>query len=102
MVGSWALRLGIAALVPAWALIGCNRSPQVTPQAAATTQPVFAAVDVGPVYHGPLVELRGTPEQIGEEHARRLASQIQLLHKQYLDVYLGTGVQRFLALTAAK
>ena len=81
-------------------LIGCNRSPQVAH--VATTQPVFATVAPVPIYHGPLVELSGTGRQMGEQHGRQLGPQIQLLHEQYLDVYLGTGARRFLALTAAK
>ncbi|HXE51676.1 MAG TPA: C45 family peptidase [Tepidisphaeraceae bacterium] len=55
-----------------------------------------------PAYHGPLVELRGQPVQLGEEQGRDLDTQIQLLHKNYLDVYMGTGARRFVALSAAK
>jgi predicted choloylglycine hydrolase len=39
---------------------------------------------------------------MGEQHGRQLASQIEFLHERYLNVYLGTGARRFLALTAAK
>lgn len=95
---TWGLRvaLGLMALVA----VGCNRSPQSS--RPATTEPIFATADVVPAYHGPLVELRGTGEQMGEQHGRQLAQQIQYLHESYLNVYLGTGAKRFLALTGAK
>lgn len=82
-------------------LAGCGRSPQAIE--ATVTQPASAAVvPTAPPYHGPLVELRGTPEQIGTEHGVELGPQIQLLHEQYLKVYLGNPARRMVALAAAR
>lgn len=99
MLRTCAWRAGVVVLA-AVGLLGCERSPQVS--RAGATHPVFATVEPVPVYHGPLVELSGTGREMGESQGRQLGGEIDLLHKQYLDVYLGTGVQRFLALTAAK
>ena len=87
MVG---LAIGLAALVFAI-------SPRFT-QAAGT----LAQTSAVPAYRGPLVELRGDPAQLGEEQGKDLNKQIQLLHKDYLDVYIGSGVRRFVALGTAK
>jgi hypothetical protein len=81
---------------------GCSRVGPATP--AVDTKVVQAAPAPPPVpsWHGPLVELRGTPEQMGEEHGKDLSKPIQYLHDNYLKVYLGGGAQRFIALGAAK
>src|SRR5579871_6268724 len=50
----------------------------------------------------PLITLRGTPQEIGQQHGKQLHSQIQLLHQKYLNVYIGTGAHRLLAIGAAK
>jgi isopenicillin-N N-acyltransferase-like protein len=57
---------------------------------------------VAPTYAGALVELRGDARQMGEQHAKLLDSQIQLLQKNYLNVYIGSGAKRLIALTAAR
>jgi hypothetical protein len=75
---------------------GCDRESPISLSRQATV--VVPAV---PEYKGPLVDLRGEPRQIGEQHARELDPQIQLLHRDYLSVYIGTGAKRFLAMGAA-
>ena len=96
-------RIGLAVLaLLVSASAGCDRESQfasVQPPVAA--QPASFAPAV-PAYTGPLVELRGTPEQMGAGHAKLLDSQIQLLHEKYLNVYIGTGAKRLVALAAAR
>jgi isopenicillin-N N-acyltransferase like protein len=80
---------------------GCGRAPQVATEPAAksasiTPQPVV------PAWHGPVVELRGSGQQMGVEHGKDLAQPIEYLHDHYLKVYLGGATRRFLALGAAK
>ena len=53
-------------------------------------------------YAGTIVELRGTGAQMGAQHADQLAAQINLLHENYLKVYIGSGTHRLLALAAAQ
>lgn len=84
-------------------LVGCSRAPQVS--VAYTTQqtvPTPPAAPVVPAWTGPVVELRGSGPQMGEEHGKDLAKPIEFLHDHYLKVFLGGGTQRFLALGAAK
>jgi hypothetical protein len=68
----------------------CKAIAQSTRPASAQRQPT------------PIIELHGSPEQLGQQHAKRLDSQIQLLHQKYLNVYIGTGAHRLLAIGAAK
>ena len=92
------LRLALVGLA---LLVGCSRSSEVTPQFASQVAQPSAAPAV-PAWTGPVVELRGTAEQMGAGHGRQLSEPIQFLHDNYLKVYLGGGTQRFLALGAAK
>ena len=82
-------------------LVGCSASPQLLNQnsAQAVVAPVPPPV---PQWEGPLVELHGTGEQIGEEHGQLLDKPIQFLHDNYLMVYLGSATKRFFALGAAR
>src|SRR5882724_12325539 len=95
-------RIGLAALaLLVAASTGFGQNSQL-----ATIQPPYAAQPappspVVPAYTGPLIDLRGTSQQIGAEHAKLLDSQIQLLHEKYLNIYIGTGAKRMVALTAA-
>ena len=81
---------------------GCVRSPQVALESAPKPAQVAPAPPPVPAWAGPVVELRGTAEQMGEEHGQQLEKPIQYLHDNYLKVYLGGGTQRFLALAAAR
>src|SRR5258708_30304565 len=98
-------RIGFAALaLSVAALAGCDRDSQLSTlqPPAAPDQSVAQDTSVSSAYAGPLVDLRGNSEQMGTQHARHLDSQIQLLHEKYLNVYIGTGAKRLVALTAAK
>ena len=96
-------RLLVLALFAA-GVLGCDKDtdlasdapPQPSP-AATVVQPVAATV-----YTGPLVRLQGDAQEIGTEHAQALDDKIQTLHHKYLDVYIGGGAKRFVALGAAK
>src|SRR5579863_6877213 len=92
-----ALALSVAAA------IGCDKQSEFANETPAQ-QPRSSAVQavVAAKYAGPLVQLDGTPQQIGDEHAQDLDTQIKTLHHKYLDTYIGTGAKRFLALGAAK
>jgi hypothetical protein len=83
-------------------LAGCSRGPRISARAEAQPVQTVAAAPSVPPWAGPVVELRGTAEQMGEEHGKDLAKPIDFLHTHYLKVYLGGGTQRFLALGAAK
>ncbi len=66
---------------------------------AATKRPVpVAEPEPFPI---PVVELSGTPAEIGAEHGRRLGPSIRLLHDQYLGAFISTPAHRFIALAAA-
>jgi hypothetical protein len=97
---------GIPALAVVLAVLalGCDRETEVAtdapPQAASQNTVVQPAT--APKYTGPIVQLHGTPQEIGAEHAQDLDEKIQTLHHKYLDVYIGGGARRFLALGAAK
>lgn len=82
-------------------LAGCSRGPEAVLKADAATAPAAAAPAV-PTWAGPVIELRGSADQMGQEHGKDLAAPIEFLHDHYLKVYLGSGTQRFLALGAAK
>lgn len=49
----------------------------------------------------PIVELRGKPADLGAAHGRRLATQIHALHDGYLNRFIRSGLERFVALAAA-
>jgi hypothetical protein len=83
-------------------LAGCSRGSQLAPQAEAQSAQVVVAAPAVPAWTGPVVELRGSAGQMGQEHGKDLAAPIKYLHEHYLKVYLGSGTQRFLALGAAK
>lgn len=50
----------------------------------------------------PIIQLHGTPEQIGVEHAKELGATIKTLHEQYLTRLLGTATRRLMAIATAK
>lgn len=90
---------GLALLV----VVGCSRSPEVSvASSAAPTVVTPPPAPVVPAWHGRVVELRGSGEQMGTEHGQDLAQPIEYLHDHYLKIYLGGATQRFLALAAAK
>ena len=82
-------------------LVGCNRSGPSAIGATNASLPQVTAPPV-PAWAGPLVELRGDPQQLGDEHGRDLEKPIAFLHENYLEKYLGGGAQRFIALGAAR
>jgi len=82
--------------------LGCSKGPGLEATATPAAASAPATIAAPPPYHGPLIELRGTAEQIGTEHGVVLGPQIQLLHEHYLKVYLGNTARRFLALAAAR
>jgi isopenicillin-N N-acyltransferase-like protein len=53
------------------------------------------------IFPTPIIQLRGSPTELGEQHASQLGPQIKFLQKNYLDVYLKSPVNRFAAKTAA-
>src|SRR5438046_1061209 len=99
MRNSLVLRLALCGLAFS---VGCSRGPQLSSQAVdQTAARVAPAPPPVPLWHGPVVELRGTGEQLGEQHGQQLDKPIQFLHDNYLKVYLGSGTTRLLALGAA-
>jgi hypothetical protein len=94
----------VVALFAAAASLGCDRDTDLASD--APPRPSAAAVvvqpAVAPAYTGPLVQLHGNPGELGAEHAQALDDKIRTLHHKYLDVYVGSGAKRFLALGAAK
>jgi isopenicillin-N N-acyltransferase-like protein len=99
MTKSPILRLALCTLALS---IGCSQSSQLKPQFAAQIPKAVPAPPPVPAWHGPLVELRGTGEQMGQQHGQQLGTPIQFLYDNYLKVYIGAGATRFLALGAAQ
>jgi predicted choloylglycine hydrolase len=73
---------------------GCNQSPQAT-ATAPDPQPESAPFPV------PVVELEGSGDEIGAEHAARLGDVVRALHDEYLGAWFQDSSKRFLALAAA-
>jgi predicted choloylglycine hydrolase len=48
-----------------------------------------------------IVQLHGTPQQIGRQHGGQLDDSIHHLFDKYLLVFVGTGYKRYIALSAA-
>lgn len=91
------------ALVTALLLLGLSSDGCIqgrVPTAAATAKAPLPVAKPEP-FPIPIVELSGTPAEIGAEHGRRLGSSIRLLHDQYLDSFLRTAAHRLIALAAA-
>ncbi|HEY1629535.1 MAG TPA: C45 family peptidase [Tepidisphaeraceae bacterium] len=70
-------------------LIGCAT--------AAPPQPLAA----DPPFPTSIVQLRGEPADLGDQHGQQLGEQIRYLQENYLDVYLKSGTRRFAATAAA-
>ena len=71
-------------------LQGCAGAPSAQP---LVKQPSF------PI---PIIQLRGSGADIGHQHGTELGHEIQLLHDQYLLVYLQNQSTRFMALGASR
>src|SRR5436305_1519467 len=63
--------------------------------AAPATQPAS-------MQPAPIVELRGSAAEMGQQYGQQLDAPITLLHEKYLKVFLGSPTQRFIAIAAAK
>lgn len=53
-------------------------------------------------YFVPIVQLAGTPAEMGAEQGSQLAEPIRLLHDRYLKPFIGTTARRFIAIAAAR
>lgn len=84
------------------AAIGCDKQSDLALDVPSQSAPAQVEQKTAPAYAGPLVELSGSPQELGSEHAKALEQQIHTLHHKYLDVYIGSGARRFIALGAAK
>src|SRR5437588_2551204 len=81
--------------------IGCGRVAPTARTPAAAVVAARPAPPPTPAFTGPVIELTGSGDEIGAAHARQLSDSIHTLYDNYLNVYLGTGTKRFLALGAA-
>jgi predicted choloylglycine hydrolase len=69
---------------------------------ATRTQPKkLVELPPEPAFPAPIVELRGTPEEIGATHAQQLRDPIRQLFDAYLGKYFQSTMQRNIALMAA-
>lgn len=59
----------------------------------ATQQQIDAGV--------PVVELAGTPQEIGTSHGRQLGESIHVLHEKYLKVFMSGRARQMIAMAAA-
>lgn len=79
---------------PLLSLLGsCASAPTAAPALKTTTVVVDPPDEPLPI---PLVELRGSATEMGEQHGRELSDRIRFLHTNYLDVFLariGTGTR---------
>ena len=67
----------------------------VSPEVARVSEP---APEPFPT---PIVQLHGTPQEMGQQHGQQLSDSIHRLFDKYLLVFVGSGFQRVLALSAA-
>jgi isopenicillin-N N-acyltransferase like protein len=83
--------LGFALGASVW--VGCaTRAIEPKSLTVATPEPVFPL---------PVIELRGTPAEIGTQHGQKLNPDIHFLVETYLRPFFKSETQRFIALTAA-
>ena len=93
-------RLVLQITVGLMLLLGVGRSgPSAMAEAAApATSPATQPLSLSPV---PILQLRGTGAEMGEQQGRALRDAIRQLHQQYLGNLLRTDGQRFAALAGA-
>jgi len=49
----------------------------------------------------PIIQLRGSSQQLGEQHGQQMSDAIHQLLDKYLLVFVGSNTRRFIALSAA-
>jgi predicted choloylglycine hydrolase len=76
-----------------------SRQPAETPDVKAT--PIAATLPAPVVNPVHIVQLRGTPTEIGTQHGQQLGDEIRLLHDKYLMVMLEDNSVRIRAMLAA-
>jgi isopenicillin-N N-acyltransferase-like protein len=81
------------------ALWGCASRPQRAALVPANNDSTPPAVERP--FPLPIVLLKGSSSQLGAQEASQLGDSIHLLHDQYLNVFVGSGAKRFIALSAA-
>jgi isopenicillin-N N-acyltransferase like protein len=79
----------VSALLVVTLLAGCSSSAKPSREQAQTPFPA------------PIVDLRGSGADIGAQHAVSLGQTIQVLHENYLRVFLQNESRRFAAMTLA-
>jgi len=77
-------------------LAGCNAG-----DSALTTAKSSPAEPEVP-FPLPIVEVAGTPKEMGEQHGTQMGQTIRDLHAKYLKAYFSSEGERFLAMAAAK
>jgi hypothetical protein len=92
----------IATLAAVGLLTGCAASPQLELQPLGPTNGANTRSVQSESFPIPVVELRGSPAELGEQQGDQLDTSIHYLHDKYLLVYIGGVTKRFLALSTAK
>jgi predicted choloylglycine hydrolase len=90
----WALALVLSVAC----LPGCSTGDA---KVSATTQPAAASKAEELPFPLPVIEMAGTPGEMGAAHGKELGPTIRDLHDKYLKAYFSSEGQRFLAMTAA-
>jgi isopenicillin-N N-acyltransferase-like protein len=83
------------------AVAGCAMPAASPPSADPPIAPPSAAAPAE-TFPTPILELTGSPAEIGKTHGERLAKPIKLLSDQYMSTLLGNGAVRAIATFAAR
>jgi isopenicillin-N N-acyltransferase-like protein len=87
----WLIILAFASALPVTLAAAATNQSEVAP----TTQPH------APVTPVPILQLKGTGAELGEQQGKALRDQIRQLHQQYLSKFISTDGQRFAAMAGA-
>jgi hypothetical protein len=90
------MRRPISLLLSLILVAGCASAPQDVVRLSA------APVQVERPFPVPIIVLRGSSADLGEQHGEQLNEPIHLLHDKYLTVFVKNQMQRYLAIGAAK
>src|SRR5437016_2364658 len=95
MVRSFRASWALVCLLLIALLAGCNAGDSALTQVKSSAEPEVP-------FPLPIVEVAGTPKDMGGQHGTQLGQTIRDLHAKYLKAYFSSEGERFLAMAAAK
>lgn len=84
---------------PLGCIAGCMSASR--PMGVAPPKPTAVVQAAPKPFPLPIVQLRGSSQQLGDQQGEKMGDAIHQLHDKYLTVFVGTGAKRFVALSAA-